>query len=83
VLHTPVRRARRGFGGRGLEGCRARPVGHPFGLRAAAAWPRVSVSGVPDRRRCRWGGYELRVMVTALATMVGYDGGLRWWVTMG
>ena len=36
---------RTGRGGRGLEVCRLRPVGHAFGLRAAAAWPRVSVSG--------------------------------------
>ena len=36
---------RTGRGGRGLEVCRLRPVGHAFGLRAAAGWPRVSVSG--------------------------------------
>ena len=36
---------RTGRGGRGLEVCRLRPVGHAFGLRAAAAWPRASVSG--------------------------------------
>ena len=36
---------RTGRGGRGLEGEGHGGVGQAFGLRAAAAWPRVSVSG--------------------------------------
>ena len=59
---TPCCAGGRGRGGRGVEGVGYASIGHPFGLRAAAAWPRVSVSGVPDRRRCRCGGYGLRVI---------------------
>ena len=72
---------RTGRGGRGLEVCRLRPVGHAFGLRAAAAWPRVSVSG-----RSSAGPADVAVTGYGYCFVknygLGYDCGLRLWATV-
>ena len=68
-------------GGRGLAVCRRRPVGHAFGHRAAAAWPRASVSG-----RSSAGPADVAVTGYGYGFVknygLGYDCGLRLWATV-
>jgi hypothetical protein len=79
--------ARTGRAGRGLEGVGGRPVGHPFGLRAAAAWPRGSVSGRssagpvdgPVTGYGLWFRKKRRPWLRLWVTIVGYGFRRRSW----